>query len=98
MSKILKEKEIKDLLDDYNKCDYYITKLNNGNINYLNDAINFSNKKYLEFYTKEKEITIINTNFIPTNLDNISQTIENLTAIKRMMSETILKKSNEEEK
>lgn len=98
MSKILKEKEIKDLLDDYNKCDYYITKLNNGNINYLNDAINFSNKKYLEFYTKEKEITIINTNFIPTNLDNISQTIENLTAIKRMISETILKKSNEEEK
>ena len=98
MSKTLKEKEIKDLLDDYNKCDYYITKLNNGNINHLNDAINFSNKKYLEFYTKEKEITIINTNFIPTNLDNISQTIENLTAIKRMISETILKKSNEEEK
>ena len=96
MNEFLKVKEIKDLTDDYNKCDYYINNLNNGNIACLNDAINFSNKKYKEFYIKDNEIALMNTNFIPTNLDNISQTIQNLIAIKNMISGIISKKIGEE--
>ena len=49
MNELLKEKEIKDLTDDYEKCDYYLINLKNGNVNCLNDAIDFSNKKYAEF-------------------------------------------------
>ena len=47
MNELLKEKEIKDLNDDYKKCDYYLNNLKNGNIDCLDDAINFSNKKYI---------------------------------------------------
>ena len=96
MNEFLKVKEIKDLKDDYDKCDYYINSLNNGNITCLNDAINFSNKKYREFYIKDTEISLMNTNFIPTNLDNVSQTIQNLIAIKNMINGKISKKIDEE--
>ena len=96
MNEFLKVKEIKDLKDDYDKCDYYINSLNNGNIACLNDAIKFSNKKYKGFYIKDNEIALMNTNFIPTNLDNVSQTIQNLKAIKNMISEIISKKVGEE--
>ena len=34
----------------------------------------------------------MNTNFIPTNLDDLSQTKQNLVAIKKMISEIISKK------
>lgn len=92
MNELLKAKEIKDLTDDYNKCDFYLNNLNNGNINYLNEAIDFSNKKYKEFCINDTEIALMNTNFIPTNLDDLSQTKQNLVAIKKMISEIISKK------
>lgn len=95
MNEILKEKEMKDLTDDYKKCDYYLNNLKNGNINCLADAINFSNKKYAEFYIKDSEVALMNTNLIPTNLDNVSQTIQNLNALKKMIDEIIIKKRND---
>lgn len=95
MNGLLKEKEIKDLTDDYKKCDYYLNNLKNGNIDCLDDAINFSNKKYVEFCIKDSEVALMNTNLIPTNLDNISQTIQNLNALKKMIDEIIIKKSND---
>lgn len=94
MNEILKEKEMKDLADDYKKCDYYLNNLKNGNIACLDDAINFSNKKYAEFCIKDSEIALMNTNLIPTNLDNISQTIQNLNALKKMIDEIIIKKNS----
>ena len=93
--KIKEIKEIKDLTDDSNKCDFYLNNLNNGNISYLKDAIDFSNKKYQEFCIKDSEVAIMNTNFIPTNLDDLSQTIQNLIAIKKMITEIIYKKEND---
>lgn len=95
MNELLKKKEIKDLADDYKKCDYYLNNLKNGNIECLDDAINFSNNKYVEFCIKDSEIALLNTNPIPTNLDNISQTIQNLRALKKMIDEIIIKKSND---
>ena len=92
MNEVLEAKEIKDLIDDYNKCDYYINKLNNGNINCLSDAIDYSDKKYQELYTKDILIAEANTNHFPTNLDSVSQTIKNLIAIKNMITEIIAKK------
>lgn len=94
MNDILKVKEIKDLTDDYNKCDFYLNNLNNGNIAYLKDAINFSNQKYQEFCIKDTEVALMNTNFVPTNLDSLSQTKQNLIAIKNMISEIIYKKEH----
>lgn len=94
MDELLKVKEIKDLTDDYNKCDFYLNNLNNGNIGYLKDAIDFSNRKYQEFCIKDTEVALMNTNLIPTNLDNLSQTKQNLNALKRMISEIICKKEN----
>ncbi len=94
MNDILKVKEIKDLADDYNKCDFYLNNLNNGNIVYLKDAINFSNQKYQEFCIKDTEVALMNTNFVPTNLDSLSQTKQNLIAIKNMISEIIYKKEH----
>lgn len=98
MNELLKEKEIKDLTDDYEKCDYYLINLKNGNVNCLNDAIDFSNKKYAEFCIKDSEIALLNTNPIPTNLDNVSQTIQNLIALKKMIDEIICKKVEKEDK
>ena len=40
----------------------------------------------------------MNTNLIPTNLDNISQTIQNLNALKKMINEIICKKLIKEDK
>ena len=94
MNEVLETKEIKDLMDDYNKCDYYINKLNNSNINYLSEAIDYSNKKYQELYTKDLLIAEANTNHFPTNLDSVSQTIKNLIAIKNMITEIIDKKTS----
>lgn len=94
MNDILKEKEIADLTNDYNKCDFYLNNLNNGNIAYLKDAINFSNQKYQEFCIKDTEVALMNTNFIPTNLDSLSQTKQNLIAIKNMISEILHKKEH----
>lgn len=94
MNEILKEKEMKDLTDDYKKCDYYLNNFKNGNIACLDDAINFSNKKYAEFCIKDFEIALMNTNLIPTNLGNISQTIQNLNALKKMIDEIIIKKNS----
>lgn len=96
MNELLKVKEIKDLTDDYNKCDFYLNNLNNRNINYLNEAINFANKKYKEFCIRDTEVALMNTNFIPTNLDDLSQTKQNLVAIKKMIGEVISKKGYEE--
>ncbi len=98
MNELLKEKEIKDLNDDYKKCDYYLNNLKNGNIDCLDDAINFSNKKYVEFCIKDSEVALMNTNLIPTNLDNISQIIQNLNALKKMINEIICKKLIKEDK
>ena len=98
MNENIKVKEIKDLIDDLKKCDYYLNSLNNGHINYLNEAIAFSNKKYKEFYFKDTEVALMNTNFIPTNLDELSQTKQNLIAIKKIIDEILLKKTEEENK
>lgn len=49
MKYFLKGIEVKKLVDDYNKCDYYLDNLSNGNINYLEDAITFSEKHMLNF-------------------------------------------------
>ncbi len=98
MNKIVKSKKIKDLTDDYNKCNFYLNNLNNGNNNYLYEAIDFSNKKYKEFCFKDAEVALLNTNFIPTNLDELSQTKQNLIAIKKMIAEILLKELNEENK
>lgn len=92
MNNILNQKELEDLVNDYNKCNDYLINLNNGNINCLNEAIDFSNRKYSEFSIKDTEVVLMNTNFMPTGLDNISQTIQNLVAIKKMISEIIYKK------
>ena len=97
MNEVLKLKEINDLKNDYSKCDFYLNHLNSGNINYLNESIDFSNKKYKEFCIKDAEVALMNTNFIPTNLDNLSQTKQNLIAIKTMISEIIYKKENGKE-
>ena len=94
MDELLKAKEIKDLIDDYKKCDYYLSDLKDGNIGCLNDAIIFSKNKYAEFYIKYSEVTLMNTNFAPTNLDDVSQTIQNLNALKKMINEIIIKKNN----
>ena len=85
MNDISKIKEVDDLIKDYNECDKYIYSLKNKNIKILNEAIKFSNNKYLEYYLKDDIITVLNTNFINSNLDDISQTICNLEAIKRMI-------------
>lgn len=95
MNEILEVKEIKELRDDYNKCDYYLNELNNGNINFLKEAIDFSNKKYKEFSIKDTDIAVINTNPIPTNLDDITQTKVNLKALQKMIIEIISKKTYE---
>ena len=98
MDENIQVKEIKDLIDDYNKCDFYLNNLKNGNIHYLNEAIAFANKKYKEFCFKDTEVALKNTNFIPTNLDELSQTKQNLIAINKMIDEVLLKKINEENK
>ena len=49
MNEVLKLKEINDLKNDYAKCDFYLNHLNSGNINYLNESIDFSNKKFAIF-------------------------------------------------
>lgn len=95
MNEILEVKEIKELGDDYNKCDYYLNELNNGNINFLKEAIDFSNKKYKEFSIKDTDIAVINSNLIPTNLDDITQTKVNLKALQKMIIEIISKKTYE---
>lgn len=94
MKKLLKEKAVMDLIVDCNKYDYYLNYLNKEKTNYLNDAIDFSNKKYAEFCIKDFEVALMNTNPIPTNLDNVSQVIQNLTALKKMIGE-IIKKNNQ---
>lgn len=95
MNEFLEVKEIKELRDDYNKCDYYLNELNNGDINFLKEAIDFSNKKYKEFSIKDTDIVVINTNPIPTNLDDITQTKVNLKALQKMIIEIISKKTYE---
>lgn len=94
MNESLKAKEIKELIDDYNKCDFYLQNLNNGNIIYLNEAIEFSNRKYKEFVVKNKEVALMNTSLFPTNLDSLSQTKQNLVAIEKMIDEIIIKENN----
>jgi hypothetical protein len=98
MNELLKEIENKNLIDDYNKCDYYLNKLNNGDISCLEDAIAFSNKKYAEFCIKDSEVALMNTNPISTNLDNISQIIINLMALKKMIIEYSKKNISKESK
>ena len=98
MNELLKKMEMKNLIDDYNKCDYYLNELSNKNINCLKEAIDFSDKKYAEICIKDSEVALINTNPIPSNLDNLSQTIQNLTALKKMINEIISKKLNKEDK
>lgn len=95
MNEFLEVKEIKELRDDYNKCDYYLNELNNRDINFLKEAIDFSNKKYKEFSIKDTDIAVINTNPIPTNLDDITQTKVNLKALQKMIIEIISKKTYE---
>lgn len=92
MNELLKVKEIKDLTDDYNKCDYYLNELNRGNIKCLREAILFSEKKYNELLVKDCVITLANKNPFPSKLDNVSQTKINLNALKKIISEIILKK------
>ena len=94
MKEISKEIEAKKLVDDYNKCEYYLDNLKNGNTECLVDAINFSNNKYVEFCIKDSEVALLNTNPIPTSLDSVSQTIQNLRALEKMIDEIIIKKSN----
>ena len=94
MNGILENKEIVDLIDDYKNCEHYLLELNNGNVRYLNEAINFVNSKYVEFFIKESVITLMNTNFIPSDLDNLSQTIKNINAIKKIIIGIIYKKCN----
>ena len=97
MKDFLKGIEVKKLVDDYNKCDYYLDNLTNGNINYLEDAIIFSEKTYDEFCIKDPEITAMNTNPFTTNLDKVSQTIQNLIALKKMITEHLQKNTRKEQ-
>ena len=92
MNEVLNEIEIKNLTADYQKCDYYLDNLTKGNISYLNEAINYSSNKYQEYLIKETFIAFINSDLKPSNLDVVSNTIKNLNALKKMISEMIMKK------
>lgn len=58
----------------------------------LADVISFSNSKYVEFCIKDSEVALLNTNPISMNLDSISQTIQNLSALEKMIDELIIKR------
>ena len=96
MNELIKKIEINKLRDDYDKCDYYLKELNCGNISCLNEAIGFSEQKYKEFCLKDSEVVLLNTNFIPTNLNIMLQTENNLIALKKMINEIIIKKIEKE--
>lgn len=91
-NQITSKEKIMKYKEKIEKCDYYISFLNNEKVTskQIQEMDNFSNDVYREILSDNPDIAIANTS-IRGNTDPMMQELINLMALKKMLDECIVK-------